>query len=99
MDTVKSNQQIPIWAYIPTLDENEVEGEEAFFENELKMRGYFTLNLEQAYTGKDKDKLKIAVWDTHPNKDGHQLLAREFVRQLKNNPSLIRALKEKGGQS
>ena len=99
LDTIQRNQQIPIWAFIPTLDENEVEGEEAFFENELKMRGYYTLNLEQAYTGKAKDHLKIALWDTHPNKDGHQLLAREFVRQLKNNPSLIRALKEKAGQS
>ncbi|MBP6184534.1 MAG: hypothetical protein KA479_06295 [Saprospiraceae bacterium] len=35
--------------------------------------------------------LKLADYDSHPYKKGHQLLAEELIEQIMNHPVLVKA--------
>ena len=84
---------IPLWVFVPTLDDNEVPGEAERIASLLSKKGFETLVINEAYQNQDKDKLKIAPYDNHPNKEGHKLLAGEMLKKLKENQKLIDRLK------
>jgi hypothetical protein len=79
--------------FVPTLDDNEVPGEAERIASLLSKKGFETLVINEAYQNQDKDKLKIAPYDNHPNKEGHKLLAGEMLKKLKENQKLIDRLK------
>lgn len=84
---------IPLWLYVPALDDNKVQGEDATLEKIARESGFFTLNLKDSYGAEAPESLKIASWDFHPNAHGHELIARELMRQLKGNEGLLEKLR------
>ncbi|MCB9301015.1 MAG: hypothetical protein H6566_10235 [Lewinellaceae bacterium] len=89
------NNAIPVWVFVPTLDDNTVEGEEASLQQLAESRGFYTLNLSATFQGQDADALKIAPWDYHPNAEGHALIATELLKQLEENGALKERLRGK----
>ncbi|MCB0554364.1 MAG: hypothetical protein KDD02_12505, partial [Phaeodactylibacter sp.] len=90
-----AKQAIPIWLYVPALDDNEVAGEDAMLEKIAGETGFFTLNLKGSYGTTEPESIKIASWDFHPNARGHQMIADELIRQLKQNKALLEVLRAK----
>lgn len=90
----RENQAIPLWLYVPTLDDNSVAGEDEKLQQMAEEMGFYTLNLKKAYQGHNPEELKIAKWDFHPNAKGHELIAQEWLRQLAANQSLLEALRK-----
>lgn len=84
----KERQILPVWLYVPTLDDNEIPGEADRLQRQLKDLGFQTLRIDKAYQNINAEALKLAEWDTHPNTRGHQLLAKEWTRVLKKDSSL-----------
>ncbi|MCB9301016.1 MAG: hypothetical protein H6566_10240 [Lewinellaceae bacterium] len=95
LDCARAKQAIPIWLYVPALDDNEVAGEDAMLEKIAGETGFFTLNLKGSYGPTEPESLKIASWDFHPNARGHQMIADELIRQLKQNKALLEVLRAK----
>ncbi len=93
-DTVERSQAKLLWLYVPTLDDNEIPGEAEELQALLKAKGIMTLLIKDAYENQNTDVLKIAKWDSHPNKEGHRLLARTFMQKLKEDTTIIKALKK-----
>lgn len=94
----RENQAIPIWIYVPTLDDSEVPGEEAELEAMAREMGFYTLNLSNSFGDLNPESLKLAPWDAHPNAKGHQMIAKELFKQLQENRGLLQALREKAKQ-
>jgi D-alanyl-lipoteichoic acid acyltransferase DltB (MBOAT superfamily) len=90
-----AHQAIPLWLYVPTLDDNLVAGEAESLEAMAAAMGFYTLNLQRAFDGQPVEELKIAPWDFHPNARGHELLAQEWLRQLETNEPLRQALQQR----
>lgn len=88
-EIARSRGEDVIWMYVPTLDDNVLPGEQQELEQMARSMGFHILSLADAYRGKDPQSLTVAPWDTHPNKAGHELLAREWIRQWRLHPELI----------
>lgn len=84
---------LPLWMYVPTLDDNEIPGEADRLEEMAQSLGFFTLRLDKTYLGRNPEDLKLAEWDTHPNREGHRLLADEMVRRIMGSRELIEAIR------
>jgi D-alanyl-lipoteichoic acid acyltransferase DltB (MBOAT superfamily) len=87
-------QAVPIWVFLPSIDDNETKGEQFELEQKVAQMGFQVLNLESWQKGHEPDSLKIAPWDSHPNARAHQLIAEEFLNQLHEKPELIEALRQ-----
>jgi hypothetical protein len=85
---------VPIWAFLPSIDDNEVAGEDRELECLVAQMGFHTLNLFQWQNRQAAAELQIAPWDNHPNAKGHRLIAVEFLQQLRWKPQLIDALRQ-----
>lgn len=94
----RENQAIPVWIYVPTLDDNEVKSEDAELEKMARELGFYTLNLGNSFGDLNAENLKIAPWDAHPNAKGHRLIAKELYKQIGQNEPLLQALRGKAKQ-
>lgn len=90
----QESQAVPIWVFLPSIDDNEAKGEQLELEQKVAQMGFHALNLESWPKGHEPDSLKIAPWDSHPNARAHQLIAEEFLNQLHGKPELIEALRQ-----
>lgn len=74
---------IPVWVSFPLLghpmqrtNENETGQKLA------REAGFYTISLSGVYDGHDRESLKIAEWDNHPNAKGHELIADMLFEEL-----------------
>lgn len=79
---------VPVWVFVPTIGEDYAPGEEAALQRLAEEKGFYILNLWDAFRGENTDELKTASWDFHPNARGHELIAAEFLKKLEENRSL-----------
>jgi hypothetical protein len=93
LEFAKEMTALPAWLYVPTLDDNEIPGEADRLEEMARSLGFFTFRLDNTYLGRNPDDLKLAEWDTHPNREGHRLLADEMVRRIMASRELIEAIR------
>lgn len=84
-----ANGHLPVWAYIPALDDNEAPNEINELSELLQAIGYHTISVNAAFKDRKHSDLVIAEFDAHPNKEGHRLLAEEMVNQILSNQTLI----------
>jgi D-alanyl-lipoteichoic acid acyltransferase DltB (MBOAT superfamily) len=94
-ECAESIQALPLWLYVPALDDNEAPGEAAALEAAARAQGFFTLSLQGCYGTKNLESLKIAPWDFHPNARGHALIAERWLEELAKDVRLLQALRER----
>ncbi len=71
----------PIWLYVPALGDT---GDNDFEQvlKEAKLAGFLIVNIESPYEKYKVNALKVAPWDYHLNKKGHQLIANKLYKEL-----------------
>lgn len=74
----------PIWIFLPTLEGifNEDHDNIQRIKTIAKNAGFETISLEKVFKDYEKEKLWVAPWDMHPNKQGHQLIADMLYTEL-----------------
>jgi hypothetical protein len=92
-ECARSMNALPIWIFVPALDDNQVPGEDEELARLAAELGFYTLNLNHSFGQISPEQLKIAPWDFHPNSQGHTLIAQEFLLQLRQDDSFLNALK------
>lgn len=73
---------IPVWIAYPLIGKPPNEDENRNGKRLAAQCGFHTITLFDVYDNHDKEKLKIAEWDNHPNKLGHQLIADRIYTEL-----------------
>lgn len=53
--------------------------------------GFTVIELEGVFQGYERAQVLLAEWDEHPNKLGHQLIARKLVQALREIPELAKS--------
>ena len=85
----KSNNVVPIWAFMETttefVDDKEYNELKAYAES----LGFKTLDLRNTYGNIDRVKVQISDLNTHPNALGHRLIAQRFYNELKRKKNTI----------
>ena len=79
----------PVWAYLPLPGGAATPAELAAQLAQAERAGFETVNLEDAYAGRDPKTLHVAPWDEHPNAEGHRLVAERLLRELRERPGLF----------
>jgi hypothetical protein len=89
VEVSQANGILPVWIFMPTLEDPIQESEVAFLAGLAKESGFVVLDLSDAYDGQDLESLVVAYWDKHPNAIGHQLIADHLYQALEDNQAII----------
>ena len=74
----------PVWVYLPMITSQHREDLADPGRAYAKAAGIETLELHGCFEGKGLDELKVSEVDHHPNQLGHQLIAKRFLKALKD---------------
>jgi hypothetical protein len=80
---------LPVWIFMPTLEDPLHEEEITHLTGLAEQSGFIVLDLSDAYDNQDLDSLVVAYWDKHPNAKGHNLIAEDFYRKLREKEEEI----------
>lgn len=95
IDQCNQDSILPVWIFVPTLDELIVDGEEEKLTEILDKLGVTVLSVSKAFDGSEHHSLQIAKWDTHPNKQGHRILADAIQKEILKRPELLQTWKDR----
>ncbi len=79
----------PVLIFLPQVREGSWQEETPEALQAAKTAGFAIINLDNVYRSHDITTLRLAEWDDHPNKLGHQLVADAILAQLKASPQLL----------
>ena len=71
-----------IWTYLLTTENTVDEDEYGAIKKYAEQSGYITLTLDKMYDNFPRKAVQISDINTHPNVLGHQLIAKDFYKQL-----------------
>jgi hypothetical protein len=80
---------LPIWIFMPTLEDPLHQDEITHLTGLAEKSGFIVLDLSHAYDNQDPESLVVAYWDKHPNPKGHNLIAEELYRKLRESKEEI----------
>ncbi|MCG3119049.1 MAG: hypothetical protein ALAOOOJD_01377 [bacterium] len=80
----------PIYVYTPVVHKLEKDAErDAYFMGVARENGFVIIDISDAYENQNKDSLRVAEWDWHPNAEGHRLLADRLYQTIQENRELL----------
>jgi hypothetical protein len=74
---------IPVWVFLPTLGDRTVAEEPDELIRMATAAGFHVLDLSDVYTALDKRRLRVSEADSHPNVEGHRVIAERMYRGLR----------------
>jgi len=81
-DQARSKGALPIFIFLPQVREELWQDETLEILRIADSAGFATINLAGVYKGEDIATLRLADWDEHPNRRGHQLIASRLYDEL-----------------
>jgi hypothetical protein len=82
VETSRANGVLPIWIFVPTLENPLREETVKHLARLAEESGFLVLDLSDAFDHQDVESLVVAYWDKHPNAAGHRLLAERLYQAL-----------------
>jgi D-alanyl-lipoteichoic acid acyltransferase DltB (MBOAT superfamily) len=73
----------PVYILLATIADSKPGSDEAKLLRLAEDAGFEIVDLSRVYVGQDLDSLKRSDWDWHPNVQGHQLIAEQLYRALR----------------
>ena len=89
VDTSRANGVLPVWIFVPTLENPLREETVKHLARVAEDAGFIVLDLSDAYDHEDVESLVVAYWDKHPNTAGHRLLAERLYQALREEEDAI----------
>jgi alginate O-acetyltransferase complex protein AlgI len=91
-DRARSAGAFPLFIFLPQVREESGQEETAEILRAADAAGFVVINLAGVFKGEDSAALRIAEWDQHPNRLGHQLVASRLYDELqKMQPNVFNA--------
>jgi hypothetical protein len=88
VETSRTHGILPIWIFMPTLEDPLYEEEVAHLAHLAEEAGFVVLNLSDAYENQDLESVVVAYWDKHPNAKGHRLIAECLYQALREKEEI-----------
>jgi hypothetical protein len=89
VETSRANGVLPVWIFVPTLENPVREETVEHLASLAEESGFIVLDLSDAYDHQEVESLVVAYWDKHPNAAGHRLLAERLYQALLNRGDTI----------
>jgi hypothetical protein len=85
----KQRNVVPILVFLPHTSPGIWESEADEVIRRAEEAGFVVINLKRIYQGIDPASLRLAEWDAHPTRSGHQIIARTLYEGLSGKASNI----------
>ncbi len=85
----------PVWIYLPATRTVQPEAMRETVLPAAREAGFALVDLSDIYDGFRYEDITIAVYDSHPNEQGHQNIADRLYRQVRARPELVTGLDER----
>ncbi|MEQ8662485.1 MAG: GDSL-type esterase/lipase family protein [Gammaproteobacteria bacterium] len=72
----------PVWVFLPQVRSGSWEEETAAARAIAAAAGFVIIDMADVYHTDDYTTLRLAEWDDHPNRRGHELVAERLYREL-----------------
>ena len=82
----------PVWIHIPMPEERRDRDRVPMLKRLATEAGFEVLDLDDVYDAHDLRALQVAVWDQHPNAEGHRVIAERLYAELAKRPALLAPL-------
>jgi hypothetical protein len=79
----------PVFVLLPLIPEFAANTSPAREIELAKAAGFTVLDLQDVYSGRDRDSLWIAEWDAHPNALGHMIIANRLYQLIQEQRAAI----------
>jgi hypothetical protein len=89
VEVSRANGVLPVWIFMPTLEDPLHEEEYLHLAQMAEESGFIVLDLTDAYANQDPESIVVAYWDKHPNAKGHRLIADELYLALQEKADEI----------
>ena len=80
--TAKARGITPVWVFVPQVRDGTWREETPEVVAIAEAAGFIVIRLDDVYRGHDIDTIRLAEWDEHPNRAGHQLIAERLYSEL-----------------
>jgi alginate O-acetyltransferase complex protein AlgI len=88
---------LPVFVFLPQVESGEWQAETPEILQIAKEAGFKILNLSDVFQGQELTSIRLAEWDNHPNKKGHELIATRLYALLNGqNQEIFLSEKVKG---
>jgi D-alanyl-lipoteichoic acid acyltransferase DltB (MBOAT superfamily) len=88
-DEARSRGALPVLIFLPQVREDTGQDEVPEIIRIANNAGFAVFNLAGVYQGQDIVMLRLAEWDEHPNRRGHELIASRLYDELRKRPNAI----------
>ena len=88
-DEVRGRGALPVFVFLPQVREEQWADETPEIVRIAEGAGFAVINLAGVYRGQDIAALRLAEWDEHPNRLGHQLIAARLFDELRKLPPMV----------
>ena len=88
-DLARNNHANPVLVFLPQVREGDWQEETAETLRLAEQAGFIVIDLSDIYQGKDITMIRLAEWDDHPNKYGHELIAERLYKEINDKRELI----------
>ena len=89
VEVSRAQDILPVWIFMPTLEFPIQEDKVAHLVRLAEESGFIVLDLSDAYDNHDPESIVVAYWDKHPNAKGHELIAEDLYRKLREKEEEI----------
>lgn len=82
VEQCKAHGAVPVWVFLPQVTSGSWEEETAGARELAVAAGFVVIDMADVYKAADYKSLRLAEWDDHPNRAGHQLIAQRLYNEL-----------------
>ncbi|MEP6997526.1 MAG: hypothetical protein ABI900_07750 [Betaproteobacteria bacterium] len=88
-DQTRSNGAAAVWVFLPQVRQGTWQEETPEILRIAESAGFAVINMANVYKGQDIDSIRLAQWDDHPNRRGHELIASDLYDEIQKQRRTI----------
>lgn len=81
----KKNGIKAVIVYLPTQANLRKDRDKLFLLTMAKNNNFHLIDLDNVYEGNNPEDIQLSSWDTHPNRQGHSLIAKKLLSAMKKD--------------
>jgi hypothetical protein len=89
VEQTRAHGAVPVFVFLPQVREGSWQEETPETLRLAKSAGFVIIDMSDVYNGQDIATLRLAEWDDHPNRRGHELIASRLYDELQKKRETI----------
>jgi hypothetical protein len=89
VEQTRAHGAVPVFMFLPQVREGSWQEETPETLRVAESAGFVIINMADVYNGQDITTIRLAEWDDHPNRRGHELIASRLYDELQKKRETI----------